>query len=100
MNPGQKVFKADIYSTIEGLTKHSVYYISQGTATGLEVDGVPMVRYGDMLFPATRGWHATEAAAKQEAVNALVRVVGKLQVAIDELKGEILHEHLIAEEVA
>lgn len=100
MNAGQKVYKADVYSVVEGLTESNLYFLSVGTAAGVEFNGTPMVRYGDMLFPASRGWHETEAAAKQEAVDTLVRVAGRLQAVIDTLKDEILHEHLIAEEAA
>jgi hypothetical protein len=100
MNPGQKVYKADVYSTVEGLTESNLYFLSVGTAAAVELDGTPMVRYGEMLLPASRGWHATEAAAKQEVVDTLVKVAGRMQAVIDKLKDEILHEHLIAEEAA
>jgi hypothetical protein len=98
MNAGQKVWKGNTYSTVESLSGY--YYMTEAVATGMELDGQPMVRYHDLLMPASNGWHATEAAAKQAVVDELIRVAGKLQAAIDTLKDEILHEHLIAEEAA
>lgn len=75
------------------------HYIAEAEATCIEVDGIPMVRTGDILFPA-RDYVATKTEAKQQIVDQLVRYAGVLQAEIDRLKDEILHETLTQESAA
>lgn len=98
MQTGQTVYRAEVFTT-GGLTSGAKWYITEGTVTGIEVDGVVMVRLHHALVPAT-GYAESKTAAKQQVVDELTQAVGVLMKQIDTLKDEIVHESLTAEAAA
>lgn len=98
MDVGQTVYRGVVRNGIRDNAEYP-YYMDEATATSIELDGTPLVRFVNLLMPGT-GWHATETAAKQAVVDELVRHIGALQAAADRLRDEILHDHLTTEEAA
>jgi hypothetical protein len=94
MDAGQKVYRAYICQT------PGDYWIDTGTITDLAVNGVPLVRMnGEVMVPLNDMWRETKAHAKADAAAGIARKIGAVQVKLDELRAEILHDDLTTEEV-
>jgi hypothetical protein len=94
MDAGQKVFRAYICQT------PGDYWIDTGTITDLVVNGVPLVRMnGEVMVPLNDLWRETKVQAKADAAAGIARKIGAVQVKLDELRAEILHDELTTEEV-
>jgi hypothetical protein len=98
METGTKVYKGNVYLNPLGTAKP--YYLTEGEVSGVVVDGVPMIRIHDALFPATDGWRETKAEAMDDVVRQLARMSGELMKQIDEIRGVMLHESLTKEAAA
>jgi len=96
MEKGTPVYK--VYVCI-GSTDPS-WWVDEGVVTGIVADGVPLVQMGAAFFPLDGRWHATKAAAKNDALVALIRKAGAIQAKIDTLRDEIAHDLLTTEETA
>jgi hypothetical protein len=75
------------------------WWLEEGVVTEIVVDGVPLVRWLDTLVPLTDQWRESKTAAKRDAAMGIARQIGKLQVVLDELRDECLHEELASMEV-
>ena len=94
MDNAIKVYKAYVFD------RSCDYYLWEGSLTGIEIDGVQMVRHGSSLVPLNEGWNFTQTAAKKDAAAKIAVLIGKSQAMLDALRDEILHEELTREEVA
>lgn len=94
MNAGTKVYRAYIS------LNHELSWIDEGIVTDVVLDGVALVRVGSLLSPLTDKWRPSQVDAKRDAHAALIRHIGSLQAKADEMRDEILHEHLLATETA
>lgn len=93
MNKGTTVWRA--YTAITP----GNWWLEEGVVTEIVVDGVPLVRWLDTLVPLTDQWRASKTEAKRDAAMGIARQIGKLQVVLDELRDECLHEELASMEV-
>lgn len=84
METGTKVYRCEIYTTgaLDGQCVR--YYISEATATGIEVDGVEMAKAHNVLLPI-RDYVASEQEAKRVAADKLRAFVADVQKTIEEL---------------
>lgn len=98
MQAGQTAYRGEVYST-GGIISGAKWYIGEAVVTGIEVDGMPMVRLHNALLPAS-DYVATKVEAKQQIVDTLTRAVGVLMKQIDTLKDEIVHDLLTTEAAA
>lgn len=98
MDAGQAVYRGEVFHT-GSFDSAARYYISTAVATGVAVDGVEMVRMGDLLIPAGK-FVTTRREAKQQIIDTLVRFSGVLAAQIDTLRDEALHEDLTSEAAA
>lgn len=101
LEQGTKVWQATVFSN--PLMGSCPYYMNEGEVTGIVVDGVPMVRMGEMLLPLVQAgrtcqWRISKAEAKRDAWREVVRIAGRVQAAADRLQDEILHDDLTTEE--
>jgi len=93
MDAGQKVYRAYICQT------PGDYWIDTGTITDLVVNGVPLVRMnGEVMVPLSDKWRETKVQAKADVAAGIARKIGAVQVKLDELRAEILHDELTTEE--
>jgi len=93
MDAGTKVWRA--YTAIQP----GNYWLEEGVVTEIVADGVPLVKWGESLVPLNDRWRATKTEAKRDAAMGIARQIGKLQVQLDELRDECLHEELASMEV-
>jgi len=99
MDARQTVYRGQVVRSFSSHDGRILWYVDKATATGIEVDGAAMVKFHDMLIPA-RDFTESQIQAKQQVVDELIRIVGTIQVQIDTLRDEILHEILSTEERA
>lgn len=85
---GETVYRAYLFDRL------GEFHIMQATVTGIEVDGVEMVRQGDLLLPMNGGWRKTELDARRDARDEMIRRIGVAQKKVDQLADEIMHESL------
>lgn len=74
-------------------------FVEEAIATGIEIDGRPMVRIGATLHHLS-SCGETRVGAQQLCLNELVRRAGILQRQIDELRESILAATLMSQEAA
>lgn len=84
MEAGTKVYEGYLAQS----TEH--FWINEGTVSDVLVEGKPMVSYGNMLMPMRESWRATRVEAQADIVTQLMRRIGKLQVMVNRLLGEML----------
>lgn len=84
MDVGQTVYRGVFSaSDITGIT----HYTLEGTWTGIEVDGRPMVKMHTMLFPAD-GYVATREEATQQILDQARKFIARLEDRIATIESE------------
>lgn len=95
---GQTVYRGEIGSML-GSDLTLGHWVTQATGTGIQIDGVDMVRMHTLVLPA-EGWVATKREANLQIIHQLVRHIGAVQAEVDRLRDEMLHEDILSEEAA
>jgi hypothetical protein len=92
MDKGTKVYRAYIAIT------PGLWWIDEGEATEIVMDGKQLIRVHNALVPMDLTWHQIKGSAKADVVRALAKQIGAMQAKLDTVRDEMLHESLMQDE--